>query len=257
MGGVAAAVAAIQGKVRTRLMRRFFAPASSVRNGTVTLGEDETRHMRDVLRLRVGDEVYVIDGEGREMRCRIDTIEKKGAGLTIIEAVAPTAAESPLDLTLAVAILKGDKFELVIQKAVELGITRLVPLETERSDVKVKDLARKLGRWKRVILEASKQSGRAKLMEIREPQSIADLLLGADPTVIVFTESGGGRFPERLEGKPLTTVVGPAGGWSAAELDLARSVNAILVTLGGRILRAETAAITAAALLQHRFGDLN
>lgn len=238
-------------------MRRFFAPVSNFSDATVTLGEDETRHMRDVLRLRIGEEVYVIDGEGREMRCRIDSIEKKQAGLTIIETAAPPASESPLDLTLAVAILKGDNFDLVIQKAVELGVTGLVPLETERSDVKVSDARKKIERWNRIILEASKQSGRATFMRIGEPRSVVDLLHNAEGAVMVFTENGGGAMPKEVVDKRLTAVVGPAGGWSASELDLARSVDAILVTLGGRVLRAETAAIAAAALLQHRCGDLN
>ena len=125
-------------------MRRFYAPASSFTKDAVVLGEEETRHLRDVLRLRSGAEVYVIDGEGREFRCRIETIGKRTTDMTIIEAAAPTAPESPLNLTLAVAILKGDNFDLVIQKAVELGVTRLVPLITERCDVKVKDTRKKL-----------------------------------------------------------------------------------------------------------------
>lgn len=238
-------------------MRRFYAPVSSITEGGVTLGEDETRHMRDVLRLRAGQEVYVIDGEGREMRCRIDTIGKKQASLTIIEAAAPTAAESALDLTLAVAILKGDKFDLVVQKAVELGVTRLVPLETERGDVIVKDAGKKLARWNRIVLEASKQSGRATLMKIDEPKPVIALLGSAEGTVIVFAESGGGELPTSVDDRTLTAVVGPAGGWSMYELDRARSARALLVTLGGRVLRAETAAIAAATILQHRFGDLN
>lgn len=238
-------------------MRRFYAPVSSITESGVTLGEDETRHMRDVLRLRVGQEVCVIDGEGREMRCQIDTIGKKLAKLTIIEAAAPTAAESPLDLTLAVAMLKRDKFDLVVQKAVELGVTRLVPLETERGDVNVKDAGKKLARWNRIVLEASKQSGRATLMKVDEPKPVIALLGNAEGTVIVFAESGGEELPTSVADGTLIAVVGPAGGWSMSELDRARSAGALLVTLGGRVLRAETAAIAAATILQHRFGDLN
>lgn len=238
-------------------MRRFYAPVSSFSRDAVVLGEEETRHLRDVLRLRQGAEVYVIDGEGREFRCRIETIGKKATDLTIIEAAAPTAPESPLDLTLAAAILKGDKFDLVIQKAVELGITRLIPLETERGDVKLKDARKKLERWERIILEASKQSGRARLMEIAAPSALADVVADGKGMVIVFAEASGGPFPKSLSADKITVVIGPAGGWASDELELARSAGATIVTLGGRILRAETAAITAAALVQHRFGDLN
>lgn len=238
-------------------MRRFYAPASSFTKDAVVLSEEETRHLRDVLRLCPGAEVYVIDGEGREFRCRIEMIGKKATNLTIIEAAAPTAPESPLDLTLAVAILKGEKFDLVIQKAVELGVTRLIPIETERGDVKIKDVRKKLDRWERIVLEASKQSGRARLMEIAAPTPLTDVLADGTGTVVVFAEASGDSFPKRLNPSKITVVVGPAGGWAADELDLARLAGATIVTLGGRILRAETAAITAAVIFQHRFGDLN
>jgi 16S rRNA (uracil1498-N3)-methyltransferase len=240
-------------------MRRFYAPVSSFSGNVVSLDEDETRHLRDVLRLRPGDEVYVIDGEGREFKCSVRTINKRETTLAIIEAGAPQAAESPLYLTLAVAVLKGDKFDLVIQKAVELGVTRLVPLETERCDVKLKDAARKLERWNRIVLEASKQSGRGKLMKIEPPSRLSGLFddRASHGATIMFAESGGQAFPASIAGNMITGVIGPAGGWTAEELELARTGGAVSVTLGKRILRAETAAIAAASILQHRFGDLN
>lgn len=238
-------------------MRRFYAPVSSFTRDDVVLAEDETRHLRDVLRLRPGAEVYVIDGEGREFRCRVERIDKRTTYLAIIEAAAPTAAESPLDLTLAAAVLKGDKFDLVVQKAVELGVRRLVPLVTERGDVKVKDAEKRLERWNRIVLESSKQSGRARLMEVVRPTVFGDLIVSDDSPVIVFSERGGGEFPKQLPSGAITAVSGPAGGWTDSELESAALSGAALITLGGRILRAETAAITAAAILQHRFGDLN
>lgn len=238
-------------------MRRFYAPVSSFTEDGVVLAEDETRHLRDVLRLRPGAEVYVIDGEGMEFRCRVERIDKRTTHLAIIEASAPTAPESPLDLTLAAAVLKGDKFDLVVQKAVELGVRRLVPLVTERGDVKVKDAEKRLERWNRIVLESSKQSGRASLMEVVRPTLFGSLIVSEDSSVIVFSERGGSELPRQLPAESITAVVGPAGGWTDSELESAVSSRAILVTLGGRILRAETAAITAAAILQHRFGDLS
>jgi 16S rRNA (uracil1498-N3)-methyltransferase len=239
-------------------MRRFFAPAKNFTETSVTLDETETRHLRDVLRQHVGDEVYVVDGEGREYRCVISEIGKRVASLEIIEIAAPSAPESALDLTLAAAVLKADKFDLVVQKAVELGVTTLVPLETIRCDAKVKDAAKKTERWRRIALEADKQSGRSRLMEIAEPVAFGKFAAASrDGETILFSERDGGSV-NNVEGKKkITAIVGPAGGWDDAELDLASKHGVRIVTFGGRILRAETAAIVVAAILQHRFGDLN
>src|SRR6476661_2823871 len=118
------------------MMRRFYAPKDQFSGSQVTLDSDETRHLRDVLRLKAGDSVNVFDGEGNEFLCTIETVGKKEATLLIVSPAQPPAPESPLDLTLAVSLLKGDKFDLVTQKAVELGVTRIVPVDTARSDAR-------------------------------------------------------------------------------------------------------------------------
>lgn len=238
-------------------LRRFFAPKEKFTHTAVLLEEDETRHLRDVLRLRMGQEVYVMDGEGREYRCRIANIGSKSTELEIIEAAAPLAPESPLELTLAAAILKGDKFDLVVQKSVELGVTKLVPLETVRCEVRLKDAAKKLERWRRIALEAAKQSGRSRLMDIELPQHFSELLgQEARGSTYLFSERDGEPFSSLVHSGRVTAITGPAGGWSDEELELARTRDVGVITLGGRILRAETAAIAVTAILQHRFGDM-
>jgi 16S rRNA (uracil1498-N3)-methyltransferase len=239
-------------------MRRFYAPIDNFAGTEVTLDADETRHLRDVLRLSAGDEVHVFNGRGREFRCTIASVGKKTSLMTVIEEARPAAPESPLDLTLAAAMLKGDKFDLVVQKAVELGVTRIVPLWTVRCDVKLDSSAKRADRWRRIALEATKQSGRANLTQIDAPVGFEPFLIGAAaPSTVFFSERDGTGFDRIVTRQSMNAIVGPEGGWDDAELDLARSRGVTVVTLGGRILRAETAAKSVASVLQHRFGDLN
>jgi 16S rRNA (uracil1498-N3)-methyltransferase len=141
---------------------------------------------------------------------------------------------------------------------VELGVTTFVPLETMRCDVKVKDAGKKLDRWQRIALEAAKQSGRSRLMEIAGPTSFDKFVAGErDHETILFSERDGISFGEIKPDAEITAIVGPAGGWDDSELALAAKHEVRTVTFGGRTLRAETAAIVVAAILQHRFGDLN
>jgi 16S rRNA (uracil1498-N3)-methyltransferase len=239
-------------------MRRFYATPESFSNGQVTLGPEETRHLRDVLRLRFGDGISVFDGAGKEYSCRVKEIGKKTSVGVIVEPISPLSPESPLRLTLAAAILKGDKFDLVIQKAVELGVSRLVPLQTIRSEARIKDGSKRLERWRRITLEATKQSGRATLMDVRTPISFEAVLTLSDAgNAALFSERNGVSLSSFAPGDKMTAIVGPEGGWDDSEINAAVSAGIPIITLGGRILRAETAAIAVSAILQNRFGDLN
>jgi 16S rRNA (uracil1498-N3)-methyltransferase len=237
--------------------RRFFAPPSAFNftKQTITLTADEARHLREVLRLKPGDEVSVFDGEGKEFRARVAQARRESAELDLDEEIQPARPESPLQITLAVALLKGEKFDLVVQKATELGVTKIVPLMTRFADIKLRDesdASKRVARWQRIALEAAKQSGRAVVPEVSLPVSFESVL---NTGCLLFSEKEGQGLT-RIETDFFTAIVGSEGGWSDEELDLARTAGAQIITLGGRILRAETAAITAAALLQHRFGDL-
>ena len=158
--------------------RRFFAQPSlfAPDGSTVTLAADEARHLHDVLRLRRGDEVFVFDGEGREFSCVVEETGRDQAKLKVISEVDAARPESTLDLTLAVALLKGEKFDLVVQKATELGVSRIVPLVTKLADVRLRDEAdaeRRALRFQRIALEACKQSGRARLPQVDAPLDFA------------------------------------------------------------------------------------
>ena len=236
--------------------RRFHAsPAAfNLTDQTVTLTADEARHLRDVLRLKTGDEVYVFDGVGREFRC---TVTRQAAELHIEAEVEPAKPESQLQLNLGVALLKGEKFDLVVQKATELGVKRITPLVTRYADIHLRDqsdAAKRVARWQRIALEAAKQSGRAFVPEISLP--VAFESLRADGLGVMFSERGGESLETLPASKTITALIGSEGGWSDDELKSAQARDFHVITLGGRILRAETAAITVAALLQYRFGDL-
>lgn len=238
-------------------MRRFYAPIESFVGEIVTLDTDETRHLRDVLRLSVGEYVSVFNGAGREFRCEVCEITKKNSSLKVIEEVRPASPESSFDITIAATVLNGEKYDLIVQKAVELGVVALIPLQTIRCDVKVKDAAKRLSRWRRIALEATKQTGRAKIMQILEPTDLDSLITNSDGDLVMFSERDGDNFSTLMRSKKITAIFGPKGGWDDSELEAARLRNVTLTTLGGRILRAETAAIAITAVLQHRFGDLN
>lgn len=238
-------------------MRRFYAPSEAFRDGLISLDEGETRHLRYVLRLRVGEIVSAFDGIGGEYECTVESVSPTAA-LKIIRKIEPSAAESPLNLTLAAAITKGEKFDLVVQKSVELGVVRLVPILANRCDVKIRDAARRIDRWRKITLEASKQTGRASLMSVEEIIGFVDFLRTAPAAgeILFFSERGGQNFPDVGLGKSLCAVIGPEGGWDDAEIEAAKMAGARILTLSGRILRAETAAIAITGILQHRFGDL-
>ena len=244
--------------------RRFYAPGDAFARGgaEVVLSAEESRHLRDVLRLRAGDEVSVFDGEGREFAC----VVKGTGGRATLEVRAPAVApspESPVEITLGVALLKGEKFDLVVQKATELGVARVAAVETARADVRLRDerdAARRVERWRRLALEAAKQSGRARVPAIEPPVALDSFLRGAGAAAprLLFAERGGSAFDALAPSRPpaVTALVGPEGGWDDAETASAAEHGWSIVTLGGRVLRAETAAIVVAALLQHTYGDL-
>jgi 16S rRNA (uracil1498-N3)-methyltransferase len=226
----------------------------------VTLAADEARHLRDVLRLKPGDEVYVFDGLGNEFRSTVSNVRRDAAELHIESQVEPAKPESQLQLNLGVALLKGEKFDLVVQKATELGVTKITPLITRYADIHLRDAAdatKRVARWQRIAIEAAKQSGRAFVPEISLPVEFAELEVEGDG--VMFSERGGDRW-ESLVNQPASravmALVGSEGGWSDEEIEAARARDFHVVTLGGRILRAETAAIAVTVLMQHRFGDL-
>lgn len=239
--------------------RRFHAPPDAFTQTTITLAADEARHLRDVLRLKAGDEVYVFDGLGREFRCSVTGMKRDSAELRIEAEVEPAKPESQLQLNLCVALLKGEKFDLVVQKATELGVTKVTPLMTRYADIHLRDAAdatKRVARWQRIAIEAAKQSGRAFVPEIVLPVAF-EAALETEGLGVMFSERGGKGLESLPEARAVTALVGSEGGWADEEIEAAQARDFHIVTLGGRVLRAETAAIAVTVMMQHRFGDLN
>lgn len=251
MDGVGGAAA----DVKTHLPRFRIEPGAAV-GEVLALPADEAKHAR-VRRLGIGDRVALFDGSGRSYVGRLESLSRGGASVRIDEALPESDAESSLALTLAVAPLKADRFEWVIEKATELGVTSIQPFHSAHS------LARPSGdrqtRWRHIALAAAKQSGRSVAPQISAPLAFSELLALPAEARVLFAEDGSGTaLTELALGAPtsLLAIVGAEGGFSGDELAAARGAGCHLAGLGPRILRAETAAIVAAALCQARWGDL-
>jgi 16S rRNA (uracil1498-N3)-methyltransferase len=247
-------------------MHRFFVTPDSIVNKAVHFGEDQARQIRQVLRLQRGTQVVVLDNSGREYVVMLTEVTRLHA-LGQIEEARPSTSEPRARVTLYQSLLPRDKFEWVLQKGTEVGVSSFVPVITQRSLVRDAAAAgNKQPRWERIITEAAEQSGRGRLPELHQPISFAEALAQAAsyhcaliPWEKATKESVGaalGRLPGELNRPAVALFIGPEGGYSDEEIEQASAARAIPVTLGRRILRTETAAVVAAALVLYELGDL-
>jgi len=227
------------------MKHRFFIDADLTAGNTFALSHDEQHHAR-VLRVRDGEEVEVFNGRGAAF------VAKYAAeGLQIVRS-APDR-EARVALHLAMAIINLDKFDIVLQKATELGVRSIIPLVTERVEIRAERYRGKADRWKKIVFEAVKQSGRSVIPIIEEPQEFEEVV-NRDGSKILFDAD---ENPATAQpGNQATLFIGPEGGWSERELQLAREHGCAFERLGIRRLRAETAAIVATALVAARSGDI-
>lgn len=217
---------------------------------TVVTG-DEFHHSVRVVRLRVGEEVELFDRAGKAARGVVAALERERAVITAGEVLP--SRESPLAVRLAMAVIQLEKFELVLQKTTELGVGSFVPLVTERVELRPERYANKRERWEKIVFEAVKQSGRAAIPPIEEPAPFASVVQRPGAKILFDADAEPSPIASLDE---VTLLIGPEGGWSDDELRLAREHGCLFQRLGPRRLRAETAAIAAAAVITSRFGDL-
>lgn len=218
---------------------------------TVTVTGEEFHHSVRVVRVREGEEVELFDRAGRLAAGIVETIARDQATVRVVRELP--ARESQLDLHLAMAVIQLEKFELVLQKATELGVKSIIPLVTDRIELRRERYAGRTERWQRIIFEAVKQSGRSFVPRLEEPKPFAEVLARPGATILFDADETPSPWPSSLE--TVTVFIGPEGGWSEDELQRARSRGCAFARMGPRRLRAETAAIVACALMAERYDD--
>jgi 16S rRNA (uracil1498-N3)-methyltransferase len=244
---------------------RLWVEPATLSAGARRVDGDDFRYLARVLRLAHGDELVLFDGAGREARARVEHVDGITGFMTLeVEAPAPVdaRAQGATSITLLCALLKGEKMDLVVQKACELGAARLVPVTAARSVVKL-DAARgasRSERWRKIAREAARQCGRADVLEVAEVSSL-EAALAAAPEGARFVLHEGARTSPLSAALPatathVTAAVGPEGGFTDAEVAAARALGFQPVGLGPRVLRAETAALAVLAVLGWALGDL-
>ena len=239
---------------------RFFTDSPLALNADIQLSESAAAHATRALRLNVGDKAIIFNGDGFDYACTLTSVKKNTVTATITGAKA-ISNESPLDITLLQGISSGDRMDFTIQKAVELGVKRIQPINSQRSVVKLtQDRAEKrIEHWQNVAISACEQSGRAFVPKVLPPLSLENWL-SQNPynnTLRILLNPVGAKRLNKIP-KPASTIellIGAEGGLSQGEIDLASSQNFQSIVLGPRILRTETAALTAISVMQSLWGD--
>lgn len=233
-------------------MHRLFVAPGDLVSVDVVLNGDSFHHL-SVLRLRVGDEVLLLDGSGNLARAILRSVSRSSAQAEVLERW--TEGEDLLPLRLIQGLPRGEKFEWLLEKGVELGISTFTPVITERSQVR----GEKFSRWQKIIQEAARQSRRPLLPSLEEFKSLSEALQKTTEELrLMLWEDGSLPLNAVLpDAAPASCVllVGPEGGFSGAEAQAAAAAGFLPVSLGKRILRTETAGMAVAAVLQNRYGD--
>ena len=241
-----------------RFMYRFFVEESQIYNGIVHITGSDVNHIKNVLRMRPGEKILVSTGGEKEYHCAISDFPE-GEVLAAVEEVTAADRELPSGIVLFQGLPKGDKMELIIQKAVELGATEIVPVEMKRCVVKLdrKKAEKKAERWQTIALGAAKQSKRMQIPTVHMPvtfQQALAMMAESDVRLMPYENAEGmegtRRILESIEpGESIAVLIGPEGGIDEAEVEMAMKAKVEPITLGKRILRTETAGMTVLSIL--------
>ncbi len=253
-------------------MIRLFIPPEELTSQEIIIHGENAHYLSSVLRITTGENITIFDGHGNRYLCKINKIYKKEV---IAEKIKKDicSAESPLSIVLAQGIPKGEKMDLIIQKSTELGVKKIIPLITERSQVKH---ASRSERWRKIALSASQQSGREKIPDIEEPIGFKDFFNPPIPPLskgdeggfldknhcgIIFSEEQKEQNLKKIlnsfkDTKNIALLIGPEGGFTDTETKMANEKGFMTASLGPRILRTETAALSAISIIQYELGDM-
>lgn len=240
-------------------MSRFFTQTISAEGGIIS--GDDAKHISRVLRMKVGELLTACDTKGYDYDCLIESLSDREVSLRVLE-VRPSQSEPDVRVSLYQAMPKGDKLELIIQKAVELGVDSITPVMTRRcvSKPDSKSMAKKLERYNRIALEAAKQSGRGKVPQVCPmldlPQALDEMAQTSCP--ILFYENATAPAKQVIDGagKEIAVLIGSEGGFDESEVELAIQKGCQVLSLGKRILRCETAPLAALSIIMFETGNM-
>ncbi|MFZ2451741.1 MAG: 16S rRNA (uracil(1498)-N(3))-methyltransferase [Methylovulum miyakonense] len=236
---------------------RLYTPLPLNQGQTIGLDDDSGHYLRSVLRLKAGDAITLFNGDGNEFQCQVDEVTRKSVRVALGQRQA-RSVESPLHITLGLGISRGDRMDLSVQKAVELGVNQITPLLAERCVVQFKGETKpqRWLHWQKIIQHATEQSGRTVLPGLSAIEQLANWV-GHQQGLKVFLDPYAQTSLAELQpdGMKVTLLTGPEGGFAGQERELAQAAGFIPVRLGRRILRTETASLAALAAVQMLWGD--
>lgn len=242
-------------------MPKFFVNSENINDHIITLEGENARHIASVLRAKTGDSITVCDGLGRDYECVIEEINKKSV-IAKITDIFTNDNEPSIKITLYQGLPKADKMELVIQKCIEIGVDRIVPVKTEHAVVKLEGKEdKKLQRWNKIAESAAKQCGRGKIPKVDSLMSFKEAINEAtslDGAIIPYEkekENTIKNFAKEFKGKSIGVFIGPEGGFSEEEIKFAFEKGVKAITLGKRILRTETAGLVTSVILLYELED--
>ena len=248
------------------MLRRFFVEEISANHDTCIISGSEARHMSKVLRMKAGDRFILMDGKGSRFQAVIESISAKEV-FAVLENSLPQPPPSPVHITLCQALTKSRTMDYLIQKTSELGVNCVAPFYSERTTVRYtqEQLIKKMRHWREIAISAAKQCGRGLPVEIEAPFSFGELMekWGEQVAlkVVLWEEEGAKDLKSLLKSSSsadnVVAMIGPEGGFAEEEINVARKADFIVASLGQRILRTDTAAITTVAIVQYEWGDLN
>ncbi len=240
---------------------RFFADIPLECGQIVELPREAAHHCSQVLRYKVSDPLTLFNGDGFDYLATINSINKKTCQVELLSKQA-ISNESPLSIHLLQGVARGDKMDFIIQKAVELGVTEITPLFSERCNVKLdaKRLAKKMQHWHKVIVSACEQSGRATIPSLHQAIRMEAFIPNSDDLNLILEPTANHSIAtltiDPQANQRINLLVGPEGGFSEKDLSLQQKIDINTVRMGPRILRTETAGLAATAVLQSTYGDL-